>query len=195
MVPDPEGMGSSPQPLFAGGPLAPAAPAFGAGGGAAPIIPLGPTGGVTAGCPVPGAPTPACPMAGGGMGLPIETAPARPPEVGAPEPSVAAAPPVTDGEVTGGRTVGPVMPASSPLHAHRIQPNATTIHRVARLAVFDLAIAHVFPGTASFFGGRSKEDPALGNAQGAKASGAFSASPSRPSHHPDRDCRPARCTA
>jgi hypothetical protein len=89
------------------------------------------------------------------MGLPIETAPARPPELGVPEPSIAAVPPVTDGAVTGRAPVVPATSlalewtaASSPLHAHRIQPDVITMHRAARVGVFDLAIANLFPGTA-----------------------------------------------
>jgi hypothetical protein len=43
-----------------------------------------------------GAATPACPTPAGGLGLPMETAPARPPVIGAPRVSVAAVPPAPD---------------------------------------------------------------------------------------------------
>jgi hypothetical protein len=102
---------------------------------------------------VPVAPTPACPTPGpgGGLGLPEETAPARPPLFGPPEPGVAAVPLVTDGAVTDRAPVVPaialvldelVAPSASELQADKTQPNVSTVHRVARLGVFSLDITN-----------------------------------------------------
>src|SRR4051812_21072385 len=132
MIPDPDGVGSNPQPLLCVGTLpAPAAET------AEPATPLDPGGGM--GGPALGAATPACPVPGSELGFGMGTPPALAP-VFAPGARVAGVPPVPDGAAPVlTTTVAPAIPlefellASVPeLQADRIQPNANTLHRAAQ---------------------------------------------------------------
>jgi len=173
MVPDPDGMGSRPQPLLcAGAAFEPAALAP-AAVPAEPVIPLDPSEG--GGWLVPAAPAPACPTPAGGLGLPMETAPARPPEFAPLAPSGDAVPPVPDcmaaaPAAVGAPTVGLrlLLATGSGVQAHSVQPNVTTMHRVARLVVFSLNIANCISRRGLVFCARpdcTKKSPVAGNSR------------------------------